>query len=59
MPMVWRRDHHRINIFSVEDLSIILVRVWFFILCLFCFLDVCAEDIRIDVGERGEIRELK
>ncbi len=59
VPVVGRGDHHRVDVLSIEDLSIVLVGIRFLALFLFRLFDVGPQHIRVDVGECGEIGELK
>ena len=59
VPVVGRGDHDRVDVFSIQDLSIVLVGVRLCALFLFRVFDVCPQHFRVDVGQRGEIGELK
>ena len=54
MPVVGRGNHHGINVFSIQDLAVVLIGIGLSSLTLLDFLDIFAQNPRIHVGECGE-----
>ena len=59
VPVVGRGDHDRVDVFSVENVSIVFIRIRFLALPLRHLFDVCAQHVRIDVGEGCEVGKAK
>jgi len=59
VPMIRRSDHDRVDVFSVENLSIVIVGIRFLALALLNLGHVFAQHIRVDVSQRGKVSELE
>ena len=55
MPVIRCGNHDRVDVFSVENFSIVAVRIRLFALALFYFRDVVSQHVWIDIGQSGEI----
>ncbi len=57
VPVIGRGDHHRVDVFAIEDLAIVFVGVRLLALLLFRLLDVFGQHLRVDIGQGREIGE--